>query len=65
MMLEIISIHILIDHENLFKNVVTPLRKEGHVVDFYLKTYDTDREEDIRKFTIQFRPEFIPIQHTF
>ena len=52
-------------HENLFKNVVTPLRKEGHVVDFYLKTYDTDREEDIRKIYNPIRAEFIPIQQNF
>ena len=52
-------------YDNLFKNLVTPLRKEGHTVDFYLKTYNTDREEDIRKIYNPIRAEFINIQHAF
>ena len=52
-------------YENLFKNLVTPLKKEGHEVDFYLKTYNTDREDDIKQIYNPIRSEFINIQHAF
>lgn len=52
-------------YENLFKNLVTPLKTEGHQVDFYLKTYNTDREEVIKQIYNPIRSEFIDIQHAF
>ena len=54
-------IHILIVMKIYLRMLLHLLEKE-YVVDFYLKTYDTDREEDIRKIYNQFI-EFIPIQH--
>jgi hypothetical protein len=52
-------------HENLFKNLVVPLRRNGHQVDFYLKTYDTERENEIIQIYNPVRSEFIGMQSAF
>ena len=51
-------------YTNFFKNVVNPL-KENNQVDFFLKTYTTEYESDIKSIYTPIESDFISKQPAF
>ena len=52
-------------YESLFNNLITPIKKDGNKVDFFLKTYETPKEERIKNIYKPIKSDFTPIQSAF